>query len=220
MGVHTGLSTSDSSVTYLSSFGKGWSPRSRSRNRYRGGKGSTSVSRSFIVETGGRSTSPRPTFPAQGRLLHTAAPPHRPRPRWTPRRPPASSFWTSATPPGAGQAPAGGGAEGGARQGRGAFRVLWALYEALFLPPQDVWRWEWSWLTLEQPLRRSLVFFGLAWEPSSSLDLGQASFPASTVQLQDHLLSFLQVLEPGVSTLKASSQPLSLLSGKRQFETL
>lgn len=52
-GGNAGLSTSDSSVTYLSSFGNGWSPRSRSRNRYRGGKGSTSVSRSFIVETGG-----------------------------------------------------------------------------------------------------------------------------------------------------------------------
>lgn len=79
-----GLSTTDSSVTYLSSFGNGWSPKSRSRNRYRGGKGSTSVSRSFIVRRR------RPGARLRCRLSlsrvacrHTAAPPHRPHPRRT-----------------------------------------------------------------------------------------------------------------------------------------
>lgn len=128
-----GLSTADSSVTYLSSFGNVWSPKSRSRNLYRGGKGSTSVSRSFIVRlAASRSTSPPPTFPAQGRLQAHGSVPSPSSPSPDAGRPLRASSRRPRPPAGAGQAPAGGGAEGGARRGRGAFRVLKALLRVLF----------------------------------------------------------------------------------------
>lgn len=96
---NAGLSTSDSSVTYLSSFGNGWSPRSRSRNRYRGGKGSTSVSRSFIVETGGiQEQVPAADFPLTGMAVHTRQRPLAARVLAGRARTPASRFWASATP--------------------------------------------------------------------------------------------------------------------------
>lgn len=141
MGVHAGLSTSDSSDTYLSSFGNDWSPRSRSRNRYRGGKGSTSVSRSVIVETGGvQEHDPAADFPRSGPPARTRQHPLTARTLAGRAPTPASCFRASATPRGGGTSTCRGGAEGGAMKGRGAFRVLWALHEALFLPPQDVWR--------------------------------------------------------------------------------
>lgn len=46
--------------THLSSFCQPWSPSSKSRNRYRGGSGGTSLSRSTILPGGGEHPPPLP----------------------------------------------------------------------------------------------------------------------------------------------------------------
>lgn len=88
--------------------------------------------RSLLRLAASRSKSPRPTFPAQGWLSTHGSAPSPPAPSPDARGPPPAASGPPRPPWGAGLAPAGGGAEGGARQGRGAFRVLWALHESLF----------------------------------------------------------------------------------------
>lgn len=173
-----GLSTADSSVTYLSSFGNVWSPKSRSRNLYRGGKGSTSVSRSFIVRlAASRSTSPPPTFPAQGRLQAHGSVPSPSSPSPDAGRPLRASSRRPRPPAGAGQAPAGGGAEGGARRPH----QIWQPFGAPPLAP-PLWLLPYAHPSGQPPgapLESALSSHGLS-RPSSPSSLGQRSPPPSS----------------------------------------
>lgn len=97
--------------------------------------------RSLLRLAASRSKSPRPTFSAQGWLPAHGSAPSLPAPSPDARGPPPAASGPLRPPWGAGLAPARGGAEGGARQGRDAFLgPLGPARSSLFLPPQEEWR--------------------------------------------------------------------------------